>query len=57
MIDTALRAAKADKPAIGVGLYLEVMPGGSKLWHWKYRMDEWKRGASNIVLIKPDVAA
>ena len=40
--DAALRAAKpADKPykiAAGGGLYLEVMPGGSKLWRWKYRI-------------------
>ena len=31
-------AAKAYKLAIGGGLYLEVMPGGSKLWRWKYRI-------------------
>ena len=41
--DAALRAAKpADKPykiAVGSGLYLEVTPGGSKLWRWKYRLD------------------
>lgn len=40
--DAALRAAKpAVKPfkiAAGGGLYLEVMPGGSKLWRWKYRI-------------------
>lgn len=40
--DTRLRAAKAaDKPykiACGGGLYLEVMPSGSKLWRWKYRL-------------------
>ena len=40
--DAALRAAKpaakAYKLAIGGGLYLEVMPGGSKLWRWKYRI-------------------
>lgn len=40
--DAALRAAKpADKPykrAVGGGLYLEIMPGGSKLWRWKYRL-------------------
>jgi len=41
--DAALRAAKPeDKPrkiAIEHGLYLEVMPGGSKLWRLKYRID------------------
>lgn len=40
--DVALRGAKpADKPykiAAGGGLYLEVTPGGSKLWRWKYRI-------------------
>jgi len=40
--DAALRAAKpAAKPykiAVGGGLYLEVMPTGSKLWRWKYRI-------------------
>lgn len=42
MSDAALRAAKpATKPfkiAVGGGLYLEVMPSGSKLWRWKYRI-------------------
>lgn len=41
--DAALRALKpADKPykySVGDGLYLEVMPGGSKLWRWKYRIE------------------
>jgi len=41
--DAALRALKpSDKPykhAAGGGLYLEVTPGGSKLWRWKYRID------------------
>lgn len=40
--DAALRAArpaaKSYKIGIGGGLYLEVMPGGSKLWRWKYRI-------------------
>ena len=40
--DAALRAAKpASKPyrlAVGGALYLEVTPGGSKLWRWKYRI-------------------
>src|SRR3546814_17191658 len=40
--DAALRAAKpaakAYKIAGGGGLYLEIMPGGSKLWRWKYRI-------------------
>jgi integrase len=40
--DTRLRSAKhAEKPyriACGGGLYLEVMPSGSKLWRWKYRL-------------------
>ncbi|WP_460425179.1 Arm DNA-binding domain-containing protein [Azotobacter armeniacus] len=40
--DAALRSAKpAEKPykiAAGGGLYLELMPGGSKLWRWKYRI-------------------
>lgn len=40
--DAALRAAKPStksyKIAVGGGLYLEVMPGGSKLWRWKYRI-------------------
>lgn len=41
--DAALRALKpADKPyknSVGEGLYLEVTPGGSKLWRWKYRIE------------------
>lgn len=41
--DAALRAFKpTEKPykkAVGGGLYLEVTPGGSKLWRWKYRID------------------
>lgn len=40
--DAALRAAKptdkAYKLAAGGGLYLEITPGGSKLWRWKYRL-------------------
>lgn len=40
--DSRLRAAKpADKSykiSCGGGLYLEVMPSGSKLWRWKYRL-------------------
>lgn len=43
VIDAALRAAKPEskpyKIAAGGGLYLEVMPGGSKLWRLKYRLD------------------
>lgn len=39
--DSALKAAKPkDKPyklADGEGLYLEIMPTGSKLWRLKYR--------------------
>jgi hypothetical protein len=30
---------KAYRMAVGGGLYLEVMPSGSKLWRWKYRLD------------------
>ncbi|MGZ4998873.1 MAG: tyrosine-type recombinase/integrase, partial [Methylomonas sp.] len=41
--DAALRALKPSdkqyKYAVGEGLYLEVTPGGSKLWRWKYRID------------------
>jgi integrase len=41
--DAALRAAKpagkAYKISTGGSLYLEVMPGGSKLWRWKYRIE------------------
>lgn len=41
--DAALRALKpADKPykqSVGESLYLEVTPGGAKLWRWKYRID------------------
>lgn len=41
--DAALRALKpADKSykySVGESLYLEVMPGGSKLWRWKYRIE------------------
>lgn len=40
--DTSLRSAKArPKPykiTAGNGLYLEVMPSGSKLWRWKYQL-------------------
>lgn len=41
LTDSALKSAKPkDKPyklTDGLGLYLEVMPGGSKLWRLKYR--------------------
>lgn len=41
--DALLRAAKPTdklyKIAVGGSLYLEVTPGGSKLWRWKYRID------------------
>lgn len=41
--DAALRSAKPRdknyKIAVGEGLYLEVTPKGSKLWRWKYRID------------------
>ncbi|MBM4128374.1 MAG: DUF4102 domain-containing protein [Nitrospira sp.] len=41
--DAKLRALKptekAYRQAVGGGLYLEVMPTGSKLWRWKYRLD------------------
>lgn len=40
--DARLRAAKSSakayRIACGGGLYLEVMPSGSKLWRWKYRL-------------------
>jgi hypothetical protein len=40
--DASLRALKPTtkpyKKAVGGGLYLEVMPSGSKLWRWKYRI-------------------
>ena len=43
LTDTKVRTAKPkDKPyrlADGGGLYLEVMPNGSKYWRWKYRFD------------------
>ena len=43
LTDTAVRTAKPkDKPyrlADGGGLYVEVMPNGSKYWRWKYRFD------------------
>ena len=41
LTDVAARSAKPkEKPyklAAGGGLYLEVMPNGSKCWRWKYR--------------------
>jgi integrase len=41
--DAALRSAKPRdknyKISVGGGLYLEVTPNGSKLWRWKYRID------------------
>lgn len=41
--DAALRALKPAgkhyKYSVGEGLYLEVTPGGSKLWRWKYRIE------------------
>ena len=48
LTDSAIKAAKPqDKPyklTDGQGLYLEVMPGGSKLWRLKYRYaDKEKR--------------
>ena len=58
--DAAMRAAKPrEKPyriAVGGGLYLEVMPSGSKLWRWKYRMagkeNRFAIGAYPDVLLK-----
>lgn len=42
LTDTACKAAKAkEKPykmADGGGLYLEIMPTGSKCWRMKYRI-------------------
>ena len=42
LTDAAARSAKpSEKPyklAAGGGLYLEVMPNGSRLWRWKYRI-------------------
>ena len=39
--DMAVRKAKTEaklyKMADGVGMYLEVMPSGSKYWRFKYR--------------------
>lgn len=32
-------AGKAYKYSVGESLYLEVTPGGSKLWRWKYRIE------------------
>lgn len=47
--DAALRALKptdkAYKYSVGAGLYLEVMPSGSKLWRWKYRLGKENRYA------------
>lgn len=31
-------ASRAYKKADGLGLFVEVMPTGSKLWRWKYRI-------------------
>jgi hypothetical protein len=39
----AIKAKPKDKPyrlAAGHGMYLEVMPGGSKYWRWKYRFEQ-----------------
>jgi len=51
--DVALRNAKPkDRPyklAVGGGLYLEIMPSGSKLWRWKYRL----AGKENRLAIGP----
>jgi len=38
-IRNAKPKARAFKLADGGGLYLEVMPGGSKLWRYKFRID------------------
>ena len=44
LTDLKIRKAKpTDKPyrmADGKGLYLEVMPNGSRYWRMKYRFDE-----------------
>ena len=58
--DALLRAAKpgnrAYKIAVGGGLYLEIMPSGSKLWRWKYRLagkeNRFAIGAYPDVLLK-----
>ncbi len=43
LTDVAVRAAKprekSYKLADGQGMYLEVMPNGSKYWRSKYRID------------------
>lgn len=44
LTDTACRNAKPRNKAYKIsdsgGLYLEVAPGGSKLWRWKYRYNQ-----------------
>jgi integrase len=50
LTDLRIRKTKpADKPfrlADGKGLYLEVMPNGSKYWRMKYRFDEKEKRAA-----------
>lgn len=52
LTDVAVRQAKPkEKPyklADGGGMYLEVMPSGSKLWRLKYRLGKEKRYALGI---------
>lgn len=47
LTDVAVRAAKprekSYKLADGQGMYLEVMPNGSKYWRLKYRVDGKER--------------
>ena len=43
LTDSSIKSAKPkEKPyriVDGGGMYLEVMPTGSKYWRWKYRFD------------------
>lgn len=43
LTDSAIKAAKPYKVTNGQGLYLEIMPNGSKLWHLKYRHTDKER--------------
>ena len=57
LTDAAIRALKPkDKPykvADFEGLYLTIKPTGSKLWHFKYRVDGKEKLLSNGIY--PDV--
>lgn len=53
-VDNTIAAAKPFKMADGGGMYLQVMPSGSKYWHLKYRIGGREKKIS--LGVYPDVS-